>query len=570
MLGLIPVIFQFVPIVIFSVLFFLIIFWVKYLNKLDLKSIGSDICLCAVFIQITLLAMPVWLSSGIYFNIPGHVTVTVLTFLVWLMTVWLLKHRSGSRKRSSGFFHKVLDYIRRQRNIQECFSYILGTFAFTISLMMILNMAWNGLEYGTNQTILLILAIISSTAIGYGGYSLYRYLQNEQYSQSFEKFVNEITRDNVLISIQSGTTQMHDRDPIQPVVDIIRGSIMEGIPGPSIYGLNLLEKSCIELLTDSGLQRSNLNKIALHYITYMDDFGKLALRMDEDEAVNNSIHSIAKIGICAVSRDLEKSVEDILQRLSEYYETLQSKEFEVMKLSVTKGISQVGSAAGAHGMESASLKSGNILDRMGALEVRNRDSVALNEIFTALYHIGNESIVSKQESSIKHIATKLRNIGISSIQTGQTQEALQIVTYLEELGITAASNTMEVGTQQIIWSLKDIGVAYGYQQTETGINMSVNALGNVGRKSSQYQLDASVEQALWSLKEVCRYPITEGMETSIKNSAMSFAGMAELENDKVEKTLLDIKQYFHSGDVVERFNEFEHEYFSARKTAGAR
>lgn len=87
-----------------------------------------------------------------------------------------------------------------------------------------------------------------------------------------------------------------------------------------------------------------------------------------------------------------------------------------MKLSVTKGISQVGSAAGAHGMESASLKSGNILDRMGALEVRNRDSIALNEIFTTLHHIGNESIVSKQESSIKHIAIKLRNIGISSIQ----------------------------------------------------------------------------------------------------------------------------------------------------------
>lgn len=71
-----------------------------------------------------------------------------------------------------------------------------------------------------------------------------------------------------------------------------------------------------------------------------------------------------------------------------------------MKLSVTKGISQVGSAAGAHGMESASLKSGNILDRMGALEVRNRDSIALNEIFTTLHHIGNESIVSKQESSM--------------------------------------------------------------------------------------------------------------------------------------------------------------------------
>ena len=570
MLGFIPVIFQFVPITIFSAFFILIIFWVKYVNKVDLKSVGSDICLCAVFIQITLLAMPIWMSYGIYFNILGHVTVTVLTVLMWLMTVWLLKHGKASRTRSPGFFHKIADYIRRQGNIRESLSYILGTFAFTISLMMILNMVWYSQEYIMNQTVLFMLAILSSAAIGYGGYNIYQYLQNEQYSQSFERFVKEITRDNVLMSIQQGSNQMHDRDPVQPVVDIMRGSIMEGIPGPSLYGLNLLEKSCIELLTDSGLRRTNLNKITSHYITHIDDFGKLALRMDEDEAASNSIHSMAEIGICAVSKDLETSVEDILQRLSEYYEILQLKEFEVMKLSVTEGISQVGSAAGAHGMESASLKSGNILDRMGALEVRNRDRTALKEIITALYNIGNESIGTEQESSVKHIAIKLRNIGISAIQTGQTDEALQIVTNLEELGITAASNTMEVGTRQIIWSLKDIGVAYGYQQTETGINMSVNALGNIGRKSSQYQLNDAVEQALWSLKEVSRFPITDGMEASIKKSAMSFAGMAELENDKVEQTLLDIKQYFHSGDVAERFNKFEHEYFSARKTAGAR
>lgn len=86
MLGLIPVIFQFVPIVIFSVLFFLIIFWVKYVNKLDLKSIGSDICLCAVFIQITLLAMPVWLLKHRSGNPADHMVIKGYWSCIWIST----------------------------------------------------------------------------------------------------------------------------------------------------------------------------------------------------------------------------------------------------------------------------------------------------------------------------------------------------------------------------------------------------------------------------------------------------------------------------------------------------
>ena len=120
----------------------------------------------------------------------------------------------------------------------------------------------------------------------------------------------------------------------------------------------------MELLTASGLRRANLKKITLHYITHIDDFGKLALRMDEDEAVRESIHSMAEIGICAVSDDLETSVEDILQRLLEFYEILQLKKFEILKLSVTKAISRIGSAAAAQGQESASLRSGNILNQI--------------------------------------------------------------------------------------------------------------------------------------------------------------------------------------------------------------
>jgi len=414
----ISIIFEFVPIVIFLAIFLLMVLWIKYVNRLNLQSVGSDIGLSALFIQITLLAAPVWMSLQISINIIGHVTMTVFIFTMWILTVWLLKPRKPSRRQSIHLLSKVLDLFKKQSNAMESLSYVLGTFTLSLSLMMILNMVRFHQVDWRNQAVFLSLAALSSIAVGYGGYSLYRYLQDEQYSQSFKRFFNEITRDNILLTIQSGSTHVHDRDPVQPVVDIIRGSIMEGEPGPSLFGLNKLKKSCIELHTSSGMRRTNLNKVTLHYAAHIDEIGKLALRMEQDEVALESVRSLGEIGVYAASHDIGISVKDILQRLSEYYEVLQLKDFETMKLTVTHAISQIGSSAAAHGIEHASMKACDILDRNVTIDIRNNNSAQLKETTTALLNIGKQSVVNGQQSSIKHICIKLRDLGTSAVQIG--------------------------------------------------------------------------------------------------------------------------------------------------------
>jgi hypothetical protein len=158
--------------------------------------------------------------------------VTVIALLLWIISVWLLQRRKPSRTRSANIYQKFIDYLKKQSNIRESLSYVLGAFTITASLMMVLDF-----------------------------------------------FYKEITRDNILITVQSTGTRKYDRDPTQPIVDIIRGSIMRGVLGPSIFGLEILKNSCIELLTTSGMRRKSLDKVTSHFISQIDEIGKLALKM---------------------------------------------------------------------------------------------------------------------------------------------------------------------------------------------------------------------------------------------------------------------------------------------------
>lgn len=541
--------------------------FIKYTNRLTIRSVGSDICLGALFIQITLLAMPVWMSREVSINIAAHMAVTVAALLLWITSVWLLKRRKPSRTRSANIYNKFIDYLKNKSNIRESLSYVLGAFTITTSLMMVLDFislrpaTWN------LQAVQIVLLVPCSVIIGLSGYYVYRYLQKEQLNQTFERFYKEITRDNILITVQSTGTRKHDRDPTQPIVDIIRGSIMRGVLGPSIFGLEILKNSYTELLTTSGMRRQSLDWITSHFISQIDEIGKLALKMDEDESAAWSIRIIGEIGEFAISRGIEVPIEDILRRLFEYYDVLQLRGYEIMKMTIIDAISRIGSAAAAQGIESIPPRSGDMLGTIGASSVRDKDRSAIREISTALYNIGKESAANSLESSVKQTALKLRDIGVAAVQNDMALEANQIVSYLKVQGTIAASNKLELGTEQAIWSIKDIGVAYGYQHMETGIIASLSALENIGMESSSKKLDDAVDQTLWSLKEVSRYAIADGLDSSIKQSAQSFAGLAIQEEEKVTATLNDIRKYFGT-DEAERFSKFEQEYNSVLKAEG--
>jgi hypothetical protein len=568
MVGFIPTLFEFVPVGIISALFFLIVLYIKHINQLNLRSVGSDICLGAVFIQITMLALPIWATTSVSINAIGQSLAVILTFFTWIITNWLLKRKKPSRNFSAKYFNKLFNRSNKSINFRELLSFVLGISALCISFLMVLNVIGFGSRDFIVQTTHLTLAGLTSIIIGYTGHGIFRYLQNEQFTQQFSRFSSEITADNVLITIQAGGTQIHDRDPVQPVVDIIRGSIMKGVLGPSLFGLKLLKESCIDIMSSSGMRQQNLNKTALHFINKIYDISKLAIRMDEDEVAIESVISLSEIGEIAVYKGLEKSVEDILTKLIENYDVVQTKEFDTMKLAIIDSISRIGSAAAAHGMESSASKASNMLGNVGVSAVRTKHKTILNKIITVLYIIGEAASINSLESTLKQTAVKLRDMGTSLVQSDLIDEALQIITNLEKLGLVAASNKLELATEQVLWSIKDIGVACGYQRNEQGINLAVNAFANIGLESSQRKLDDVLDQAIWSLKEVSRYPISEELESSTKKSTKSFARLATIESEKVEKAIQDLKQYFGS-DEIGRFDKFETQYIIERKKTGA-
>lgn len=567
MAGFIPTVFEFVPIAVLTALIIFVVLYIKQVGQQNLRSAGADICLGAVFIQITLLAAPIWASAAI--NVAGHIIVVTLTLLAWILSIWLLKKRKPSRIFSTHIGGKLFESINKSLNFRELLSFILGIFFLSISLMMMLNVIGFGSRDLTVQFTHLTLAVASSLVTGYAGYGIHRYLQNEQFAQQFDRFSSKITGDNVLITIQTGGSQIHERDPVQPVVDIIRGSIMKGVLGPSLFGLKILKERCIEIMATSGMRQQNLNKAALHFISHIYEISTLAMRMDEDEVAIESVKSMSEIGEAAVFKGLESAAEDILRKLIEMYDAVQLKEFEILNLAIIDAISRIGSASAAIGIEASALKASSMLGNVGASAVRDRQKTIMDTIITVLYVIGEASAINSLERTLKQTAVKLRDMGTSSVQSDMTDEALHIMSNLEKLGMAAASNKLELATEHVLWSIKDIGIACGYQHNEKGINAAVHAFAVIGLESDLRKMDDVFDQALWSLKEVCRYPIAEELENATRKSAHSFARLAAAESEKVEKSIQDLKQYFGS-DETGRFSTFETLYSEEKKKTGAR
>jgi len=136
------------------------------------------------------------------------------------------------------------------------------------------------------------------------------------------------------------------------------------------------------------MRHQSLDRVTSHFISQIDEISKLALKMDEDESAVGAIRIIGEMGECAISRGNEVLEWDILQRFFEYYNVLQFRGYESMKMTIIDSISLIGSTAVAHGIESIPQRSGDMLGTIGASAIKDKNSGVVKEKSAALYNIG--------------------------------------------------------------------------------------------------------------------------------------------------------------------------------------
>jgi len=114
------------------------------------------------------------MSGKVSINIAAHMVITIAALILWIISVWLLKRRKPSRTCSDNIYHKFIDYLKKQGNIRESLSYVLGAFTITTSLMMVLDFISPEPATWNLQAVRIVLLVLSSVIIGMSGYYVYR------------------------------------------------------------------------------------------------------------------------------------------------------------------------------------------------------------------------------------------------------------------------------------------------------------------------------------------------------------------------------------------------------------
>jgi hypothetical protein len=130
-------------------------------------------------------------------------------------------------------------------------------------------------------------------------------------------------------------------DPVQPIVDIIHGSVMKYDIATTEYGLKAITEKAIEVV----------------HLDY------------EKEISEHFCANFMRIGKLAVSRDDDESTIKVLERLEFFGKSTAEKELEIATRGAARSLGNVGKAAVGKGLEGAARGAAKSLKESGAMTV---------------------------------------------------------------------------------------------------------------------------------------------------------------------------------------------------------
>ncbi|MCW3132909.1 MAG: DUF2254 domain-containing protein [Methanophagales archaeon] len=184
----------------------------------------------------------------------------------------------------------------------------------------------------------------------------------------------EITRDKILNSKE---------DPIQPIMDIIHGSIMKYDAETTRVGLNAITKQVINVIyLDSE------KEISGRYCSHLERVGRLAASREDDESTIEVVKNLENFGKANAERELEKATSQAVKSLEVVGRAFAEKDLGDATREVVVSLREVGRAAAEKGLEDAAWDVAEFLEAVGKVAMEKDFGGAAFEVIESLGAVG--------------------------------------------------------------------------------------------------------------------------------------------------------------------------------------
>jgi len=299
-------------------------------------------------------------------------------------------------------------------------------------------------------------------------------------STVINRFAEKITKDNILSGVSESeaivarsapslnfsylytdilrqVTEI-DKDPVQPIIDIVHASMMKYDYETMRYGLKVLENYMIEILKDDILEKDDVT-IVKHIFTHLERVGKLAASRDDEDSVLEVSTTIFMIGKIAVEQEYENVAGMAVNAIKNICRPIVKKEMDELTITLTDLITDIGRDSAKKKLDFSTSVAINSLGIIGKTTSKQeqQDLEETVSIAGIIHEIGKLAVKYDLKQSVFYAVNSLGDIGKSTSENNLIKTTMIIVNNLNELGFLTLKENYTNNTDKIAEYLWEIG-----------------------------------------------------------------------------------------------------------------
>ena len=255
----------------------------------------------------------------------------------------------------------------------------------------------------------------------------------------------EITKDNLLNS----------EDPIQPIMDIVHGSIMNYDIETTRVGLKAVTQQIIKVSDSNGEE-----KITEHFCKHLKRVGKLTVSREDEEATLEVIINLCDFMESTAEKGLELATFQAAESLGHVGENAAKKGLEFATLGAATFLVTAGTVAAEEGLEDATRQTIRSLGTVGAVAAERGNVVEAAKAAMSLAGVGRTAAEEGFEDATRQAIKSLGDVGRTAVEKGEglglaTSEAAKS---LIDIGTATVKKGIEDATKQAAVSFAELTI----------------------------------------------------------------------------------------------------------------
>jgi hypothetical protein len=510
---------------------------IKNYLKINLRDVGADLAIGAVVIQFGYISIILVSQQMDIFGI--NVLLAICFGIFWAACLWLAGKRDA---------------------LTDMFSYTIGTFTLAASIMHFL---------GTFKPMGMIMLFVYSLIFSVLAFLLADYLRTEAVKKTFEELTKDLQIYDMNESYRKLEAGKENIDPLQPVIDRIRGAVRNNDDFTASVGVRTIPCLCLKVLSSGGKKNLIIKYINIHLyqlailareeknrfvlMEVIDAFGSIGKESAESGMESFSLQTLDNMtGFFELHREIEyfppvdkltlikhsKNIKDIVdifrnRRVSS----------PLHKLAIATG--DIGVAAAKKDMLDSTEKSVVLLKKIALDAAVNRDTATLSNIREVLLELARTVDNKNQKHLKKLIIYSLRDIGIKTVQESPEREKHdcldKVIEALEEVGQIFGEESLA----DVTAALKDIGVVAARKHSDEKVSRIIPVMEHFCTVAASDNQTDNVSLAVNAIVEVCEISIKEQMVESTASSSKSLANLSNIESISVivSEAIFEIGKY---------------------------